>query len=133
MEWFEKDWKRKRGLLEVNDMECQFEEVLDRYLNKDFTSPADTEMQNGVIEIVERMHDKVVKFRGSDSRYASIINDLTFSLGLWLDGYEMDEEDPEKLRSMLCTACGMIGKPRTMEELVVLLGIDIDENNIQTP
>jgi hypothetical protein len=75
---------------------------------------------------IECMHDKVVKFRGSNSRYASIINDLTFSLSLWLDGYEMDAEDPEKLRGLLCTACGMIGKPRTMEELVKMLRLNMD-------
>lgn len=79
---------------------------------------------------IEDMHDKVVKFSGSNSRYASIINDLTLSLGLWLDGYEMDAEDPEKLRSLLCTACAMIGKPRTVEELVALLGLDMDGNTI---
>ena len=85
-----------------------------------------------LIERIEDMHDKVVKFRGSNSRYASIINDLTFSLGLWLDGHEMDDEDPEKLRDLLKMACAMIGKPRTMEELVKLLGLDMDGNPIKT-
>lgn len=79
-----------------------------------------------LIGSIEAMHDKVVKFRGSNSRYASIINDLTFSLSLWLSGYEMDAEDPEKLRDMLRTACVMIGKPRTMEELVKMLGLNMD-------
>lgn len=86
------------------------------------------EYRESTIKSIESMHDQVVKFRGSNSRYASIINDLALSLSLWLDGYEMDVEDPEKLRSMLCTACAMIGKPRTIEELAELLGLDMDGN-----
>jgi len=84
------------------------------------------DVRDEMIELVERMHDRVVKFRGSNSRYASIINDLTFSLSLWLSGYEMDDEDPEKLRNLLKNACVMIGKPRTIEELAKMLGLNMD-------
>lgn len=109
-------------------MYSKFEEEFCMHLRNDLDDQRRIDVREKMIELVERMHDKVVKFRGSNSRYASIINDLTFSLGLWLDGYEMDTEDPEKLRSLLCTACAMIGKPRTMEELVALLGLDMGGN-----
>ena len=55
---------------------------------------------------------------------ADMINDLTLSLELWLDGYEFDDEDPIKLRRLLNRACVLIGKPRTMEELAVMCGLD---------
>jgi len=84
------------------------------------------ECRDSTIKSIESLHDKVVKFRGSNSIYARIINDLTFSLSLWLNGHEMDDEDPEKLRDLLKSSCAMIGKPRTMEELVKLLGLDMD-------
>jgi len=65
-------------------------------------------------------HREVVKH----NKYLSdTINDLTLSLGLWLDGYEMDAEDPEKLRQSLDRACLLIGKPRTMVELVEMSGL----------
>lgn len=112
-------------------MYSKFEEEFYRYLRNDLDDPHRIEVREEMIELVERMHDKVVKFRGSNSRYASIINDLTYSLSLWLSGYEMDAEDPEKLRNMLRTACVMIGKPRTMEELVKMLGLNMDGTPIR--
>ena len=97
---------------------------LDVYLCPDERlSPYGIRHRDELIEAIEDMHDRVVKFRGSNSRYSQIINDLTMSLGLWLDGYTMDAEDPEKLRNLLKTACAAIGKPRTMEELVAMLGL----------
>lgn len=87
--------------------------------------------RDDLIKSIESLHDQVVKFGGSNSRYASIINDLTYSLSLWLSGYEMDAEDPEKLRNLLRTACAMIGKPRTIEELVKILGLNMDGTPIR--
>ena len=55
---------------------------------------------------------------------SSAINDLTLSLELWLDGYQFDEEDPIKLNNLLDFACVLIGKPRTVEELAVMAGLD---------
>lgn len=66
-------------------------------------------------------HQRLQKYAGYMS---TTINDLTLSLELWLDGYEMDAEDPIKLNNLLDFACVLIGKPRTMEELAVMAGLD---------
>jgi len=97
---------------------------LDVYLRADERlSPYGIRHREELIKAIEDMHDRVVKFRGSNSRYAQIINDLTLSLGLSVDGEEMDAEDPTKLRNRLKISCAAIGKPRTMEELAAILGL----------
>lgn len=66
-------------------------------------------------------HQRLQKYAGYMS---STINDLTLSLEMWLDGYEFDAEYPIKLNNLLDFACVLIGKPRTMEELAVMAGLD---------
>lgn len=48
---------------------------------------------------------------------SSMINDLTLSLGMWIDGYPFDDDHKEKQKMMINNACLLIGKPRTIEEL----------------
>ena len=112
----------------LDEMDLEIEKLL---REDDELTAYDVLNREELIGSIEAMHDKVVKFRGSDSRYASIINDLTYSLSLWLSGYDMDAEDPEKLRNLLRTACVMIGKPRTMEELCAMLGLNTDGTEIR--
>ena len=52
---------------------------------------------------------------------SSMINDLTLTLGLWIDGYPFDEDHIEKQKRMVDNACLLIGKPRTIEELKEML------------
>ena len=92
----------------------------------DDLTPVGIESRDNLIEHIESMHDKVVVFRGSNSRYANIINDLTFSLSLWLSGHEMCGHDHEKIRALVRSACFAIGKPRTIEELAKMLGLNMD-------
>ena len=46
-----------------------------------------------------------------------MINDLTLSLEMWIDGYPFDDNHKEKQKMMINNACLLIGKPRTIEEL----------------
>lgn len=55
---------------------------------------------------------------------ADMINDLTLSLSMWIDGYPFDEDHRYKQRDMIYRACVMIGKPNTIEELTKMCGLD---------
>ena len=58
------------------------------------------------------------------NKYLSdIINDLTLSLEMWIDGYPFDDDHICKQRDMIDNACLLIGKPRNMEELVEMSGL----------
>ena len=53
----------------------------------------------------------------------SVINDLTLSLEMWIDGYSFDEDHICKQRQLIDNSCRLIGKPRSMEELVIMSGL----------
>ena len=52
-----------------------------------------------------------------------VINDLTLSLGMWLEGYPFDNHHKSKQKQMIDHACVLIGKPRTIEELKEMMGL----------
>jgi hypothetical protein len=52
-----------------------------------------------------------------------IINDLTLALEMWIEGYPFDEDHKVKQRILINRACFAIGKPRSVAELVSMLGI----------
>jgi len=52
------------------------------------------------------------------NKYLSdIVNDLTLSLEMWIDGYPFDENHKTKQKKLINNACLLIGKPRNIEEL----------------
>jgi len=59
-----------------------------------------------------------------DEYLSDMINDLTQSLSMWIDGYPFDDDHCCKQRTMIDNACLLIGKPRTMEELATMSGFD---------
>ena len=52
---------------------------------------------------------------------ASIINDLTLSLEMWIEGYPFDDNHKVKQLRLINEACVLIGKPRTIEELKTMV------------
>ena len=58
------------------------------------------------------------------NKYLSdMINDLTLSLEMWIDGYPFDDDHREKQKMMINNACLLIGKPRTVEEMKWMMGL----------
>ena len=58
------------------------------------------------------------------NKYLSdMINDLTLSLEMWIDGYPFDNNHIIKQKIMINNACLLIGKPRTIEELKNMMGV----------
>lgn len=85
----------------------------------------DIERRDNLIEKIEGHYDMIVGVCPSNSKYASIINDLTLSLSMWIDGYPFDDDHKAKQREMIDNACVMIGKPRTIEELAEMIRDDL--------
>ena len=52
------------------------------------------------------------------------INDLTLSLEMWLGDYPFDDDHKSKQKRMIDNACVLIGKPRTIEELKEMMGLE---------
>ena len=52
------------------------------------------------------------------------INDLTLSLEMWLGDYPFDDDHKYKQKQMINNACVLIGKPRTIEELKEMMGLE---------
>lgn len=84
-------------------------------------SPKDIERRNVLIEIIEGYYDEIVNVCPSRSKYANMINDLTLSLSMWMNDYPFDDDHKTKQRILMDNACAMIGKPRTIEELVEMV------------
>ena len=102
----------------------EMKDDFDLYIVHDYKlSPDGIKYRDKLIEEIEAMHDIVVKFQGSNSRYSQIINDLTMSLEWWIGGYPFDDDHICKQRDMIDNACLLIGKPRNMEELVEMSGL----------
>ena len=54
---------------------------------------------------------------------SNMINDLTLSLEMWINGYPFDEDHKIKQKMMIDNACLLIGKPRDIEELKEMVGL----------
>lgn len=52
-----------------------------------------------------------------------IINDLTLVVEMYIAGYPFDEDHKAKHHILVNKACSMIGKPRSLAELVTMIGI----------
>jgi len=54
----------------------------------------------------------------------SIINDLTLVVEMYIDNYPFDEDHKAKHRILVNEASFMIGKPRSIKELIKILNIE---------
>ncbi len=73
---------------------------------------------------VVRIGDDAEDVKKHNEYLSDVINDLTLALSMWIDEYPFDDDHKAKQRMMIDSACVLIGKPRTMEELAVMCGLD---------
>lgn len=48
----------------------------------------------------------------------NIINDLTLSLEMWIEGYHFDENHISKQKNLIKRANNLIGKPNSIEDIL---------------
>lgn len=120
------------GSPRVNDFKAvvnHFESMLSTYLLPDeYLADKDKDVRDGLIENIDRMYQRTLKFRPSANPYASVINDLTLALEMTLDGYRFDEDHREKQRALIERSCVLIGKPRSIEELGRMIGYEMSQD-----